>query len=59
MDNRNNKESCWVTESVDADYVNISVYSPLSGTTFIIHCELKNLMEYLTATKINENKCFI
>ena len=37
IDNRNNKGSGWVTEPFDAEYVNISVYSPLSGTTFIIH----------------------
>ena len=30
-----NEGSCWVIESADAEYVNISVFSPLSGSTYI------------------------
>ena len=35
IDNWINEGSGWVIESVGAEYVNISVYSPLSGSTFI------------------------
>ena len=28
-----NEGSVWVTESIEAEYVNISIYSPLSGST--------------------------
>ena len=30
-----NEGSGWVIESVKAEYVNISIYSPLSGSTYI------------------------
>ena len=35
IDNWINEESGWVIESVDAEYVNISVFSPFSGSTYI------------------------
>ena len=35
IDNWINEESGWVIESVEAKYVNISVFSPLSGSTYI------------------------
>ena len=42
IDNYVNKGSCWIVEIVDAEYVNISVYSPLPRSTYIkLHCELK------------------
>ena len=43
IDNCVDKWSCWIVETVDAEYVNISVYSPLPRSTYIkLHCELKN-----------------
>ena len=30
-----NEKSGWVIESIDAEFVNISVFSPLSGSTYI------------------------
>ena len=35
IDNWTNEGSGWVIESVDAEYVNISIFSPLSGSTHI------------------------
>ena len=35
IDNCINEGSGWVTESTDAEYVHISVFSPLSGSTYI------------------------
>ena len=30
-----NEQSGWVIESVEAEYVNLSVFSPLSGSSYI------------------------
>ena len=47
-------------ESVDAEYVNISVYSPLSGSTYIeLPPKLKNSMKGLINIKNNDKKCFL
>ena len=47
-----NEGSGWVIESVDAEYVNVSIFSPLSGSTYIqLPCRLKNSMK--------DNKCFL
>ena len=55
-----NKGSDWIIESVDAEYVNISVYSPISGNTYIkFPCELKNSMNGLINIKSNDNKFFL
>ena len=35
IDNWVNEGSSWIVESVDGEYVNISVYSPLVGSTCI------------------------
>ena len=46
IDNLINEGSGWIIESVDAEYVNISAYSPLSRCTFIkLPRELKKLNE--------------
>ena len=59
IDNRINGGSGWAIESVDREYVNISIFSPLSG---IIYSELprklRNSMKDLINIKNNENKCF-
>ena len=35
IDNWINEGSGWITEAIEAQYVNISVYSPLIGSTYI------------------------
>ena len=35
IDNWINARSGWVIKSVDTEYVNISIHSPLSGSTYI------------------------
>ena len=58
IDNWINEGSGWVIESVDAEYVNISIYSPLSGSTYIkLPKKLRNSMKGLI--KNNDNKCFL
>ena len=60
IDNWINEGSGWVIESVEGEYVNISVFRPLSGSTYIkLSCRLKNPMQGLINTKNNDNKCFL
>ena len=41
-----NEGSDWIIQSVEAEYVNISVYTPLSGSTYVdLPCKLKKLNE--------------
>ena len=55
-----NKRSGWIIESVDTEYVKISVYCPLSGSTYIkLSCELKISMKDLIYIKNNDNKFFL
>ena len=55
-----NEESGWIIESVDKEYVNISIYSPLSGSTYIeLPRRLRNSMKGYINMKNNDNKSFI
>ena len=59
IDNWINEGSGWIVESIDGDYVNISAYIPLVGSTYIeLPDELKNPMKGLINIKNNDNKCF-
>ena len=52
IENCVNRGSGWIVEIVDAEYVKISVYSPLPRSTYIkLHCELKNSMKGLINIK--------
>ena len=35
IDNWINEVSGWIVESIQSQYVNISIYTPLSGSTYI------------------------
>ena len=61
IDNWIKKGSGWIIESIEAHYVNISVYSPLSGSTYIeLPDKLKNaITKGLINIKNNDNKCFL
>ena len=60
IDNWINEGSGWIVESIDGEYVNISAYSPLVGSTYIeLLSELKNSMKGLINIKNNDNKCFL
>ena len=55
-----NEGSGWVIESVHAEYVNISIFSPLSGSTYIeFPRRLRNSMKGPINIKNNDNKCFL
>ena len=60
IDNWTNEGSGWIIESIEAQYVNTSVYSPLSGSTYIeLPDKLKKPMKGLINIKNNDNKCFL
>ena len=59
-DNWINEESDWIIESIEAQYVNISVYGPLIGSIYIeLPDKLKISMKGLINIKNNDNKCFL
>ena len=60
IDNQINERYCWMIESVDAECVNISIYSSLSGSTYIkLPNKLKYSMKGLINIKSDGNKCFL
>ena len=57
IDNWINEGSDWIIKSIEAQYVNISIYSPLIGSTYIeLPDKLKNPMKGLINIKSNDNK---
>ena len=60
IDNWINEGSGGIIESISGEYVNISKYSPLLGSSFVeLPSELKNLKKGLINIKNNDNKCFL
>ena len=58
-DNCINKGSGWIIESIDAEYVRISLFSQLSGCTYIeLPSGVRNSMIGLINIKNSDNKCF-
>ena len=52
--------SGWIINSIDGEYVNISKYAPLIGSSFIkLPNELNNAKKGLINIKNNDNKCFL
>ena len=57
IDNSIYERSGWVIEPINSQYVNITVYNPLSGSTYIkLPRKLRNTMKGLINTKNNDNK---
>ena len=60
IDNWINEGSGWKIESINGEYVNISKYSPLIGSSFVeLPSELKNSKKGLINIKNNDNKYFL
>ena len=60
IDNWINEESGWVVESLNSEYVIISKYAPLFGSSFIeLPDKLKHPMKGLINIKNKDNKCFL
>ena len=54
------ERSGWIIESIDADYVNISIYSPLTGSSYIeLSDKVRNSKKGDINIKNNNNKCFL
>ena len=50
----------WLIEYMDGEYVNITIYSVLSGSSYIeLPDKLRNPMKRLINIKNNGNKCFV
>ena len=55
-----NKGSGWHVESIESQYINISTYKPLSGSSYMdIHVELKSPRKGLINIKNKDQKCFL
>ena len=60
IDNWINEGFSWIIESIEAQYVNISVFNPLIGSIYTeLPDGLKNSMKGLINNKNNDNKCFL
>ena len=56
IDNWINEGSGWLIESIDGEYINISAYSQLIGSTYI---QLRVDLNHPINIKNNDNKCFL
>ena len=55
-----NKGSGWIVESVESQYINISTYRPLSGSSYInLPKKLRNSRKGLINIKNKDQKCFL
>ena len=60
IDNWINEGSGWIVESINGEYVNISMYSPLIGSTFDeLPDKLKNSKKGSINIKNKDSKCFL
>ena len=60
IDNWINEGSGWKIESINGEYVNIFLYSPLIGNTYIeLPDKLQNPMNGVINIKNNDDKCLI
>ena len=55
-----NRGSGWIIESIESQYINISTYRPLVGSSYIdLPIELKHPRKGLINIKNNDQKCFL
>ena len=55
-----NEESGWIVELIEPQYINISTYRPLSGSSYIkLPAELKSPKKGLINIKNNDQKNFL
>ena len=60
IDNWIKEGSGWIIDSINGEYLNISMYSPLIGNTYIeLPDKLKNPMKGLINIKNSDSKCFL
>ena len=55
-----NEGSGWIIESIESQYINISTYRPLAGSSYIdLPIELRSPRKGLINIKNNDQKCFL
>ena len=60
IDNWINKGSDWIVELIESQYINVSTYRPLSGSSYMrLPVELKSPKKGLINIKNNDQKCFL
>ena len=59
-DNWINEKSGWIVESIESQYINISTYRPLSGSSYVkLPVELRSPEKGLINIKNKDQKCFL
>ena len=59
IDNSINERSGWIVELIESEYINISTYRPLLGSSYIkLPAELSQKKELINI-KNNYQKCFV
>ena len=59
-DNWINKGSGWIIEFIESQYINISTYRPLSGSSYMdLPVELRSPRKGLINIKNKDKKCFL
>ena len=54
-----NNGSGWIIELIESQYINISTYRPLSGSSYMdLHVELRSPRKGLINIKNKDKKCF-
>ena len=60
IDNWINEGSGWIVELIESQYINISTYRPLSGSSYVkLPAELRSSKKGLINFKNNDRKCFL
>ena len=60
IDNSINEGSDWIVESIESQYINISTYRPLSGSSYMnLPVELRSPRKGLINIKSKDQKCFL
>ena len=60
IDNWINEGSGWIVEPIKSQYISISIYRPLSGSSYIkLPVELKSPKKWLINIKNKDQKCFL
>ena len=55
-----NEGSGWIIDSIESQYINISTYKPLLGSSYInLPIELRNPTKGLINIKKKDQKCFL
>ena len=54
------ERSGWIVECIESQYINISTYRPLSGSSYVeLSAELRRSKNGLINIKNNNKKCFV